>query len=208
MRRSKQQTAETRQQIIEAASALFRERGIEGVSVAEIMEEAGLTHGGFYKHFDSKEALLNEAAIAAFNESMCAWEATLANPENASQSVASLIDQYLSESHADDITHGCPVVALGSEISRRTSDLKHSFAAGIKGMIDVFEQQLKNEGIAESQNFAVVIVANLVGTMMLARCADNDKTKAYYLKTSNEMLHHLLSSCAEKGQKIGEDEWS
>jgi TetR/AcrR family transcriptional regulator, transcriptional repressor for nem operon len=205
MRRSKQQTAETRQQIIEAASALFRERGVEGVSVAEIMEDAGLTHGGFYKHFESKEALLNEAAIAAFNESMCAWEETLAKPENANQSVTSLIDKYLSETHADDITHGCPVVALGSEIARRTSDLKHSFAAGIKGMIDVFEQQLNNEGIPESKNFAVVIVANLVGTMMLARCTDNDKTKSTYLKTSNDMLHRLLSSRAERGQKIADD---
>ena len=149
--------------------------------------------------------MLNEATIAAFNESMCAWEATLSKPENANQSVASLIDHYLSETHADDITHGCPVVSLGSEIARRSSDLKHSFTAGIKGMIDVFEQQLKNEGITESKNFAMAIVANLVGTMMLARCADNDKTKASYLKTSNDILHRLLSSRAERGQKIGDD---
>jgi TetR/AcrR family transcriptional repressor of nem operon len=194
MRRTKQQTAETRQQIIRSASALFRERGVDGVSVAEVMDKAGLTHGGFYKHFESKEALLAEAIADAFSESMCAWEETIAKQEDKQLTVQALINLYLSENHIKDTAYGCPAAALGTEIARHVGGSKKYFAEGVKGMIAVFEKQLEGIDASDRKDLAVTTVACLVGTLMIARCADNDKTAQGYTEASNKTLLRFLSS--------------
>ncbi|ESS67384.1 transcriptional regulator [Methyloglobulus morosus KoM1] len=194
MRRTKQQTAETKQQIIKSASALFRERGVDGVSVAEVMDKAGLTHGGFYKHFESKEALLTEAIADAFANSMCAWEETIAKQDDYSLTVQALINLYLSENHLKDTALGCPAAALGTEIARHTGGSKKCFAEGVKGMIGVFDKHLEGINASERKDFAVTTVACLVGTLMIARCAENDKTAQSYTEASNKTLLRLLSS--------------
>jgi TetR/AcrR family transcriptional regulator, transcriptional repressor for nem operon len=194
MRRTKQQTAETRQQIIRSASALFRERGVNRVSVAEVMDKAGLTHGGFYKHFESKEALLTEAIADAFANSICAWEETIAKQEDSQLNVQALINLYLSENHIKDIAYGCPAAALGTEIARLVGGSKKCFAEGVKGMIGIFEKQLGGENSSDRKELAVVTVACLVGTLMIARCAENDKTAQSYTEASNKTLLRFLSS--------------
>jgi TetR/AcrR family transcriptional regulator, transcriptional repressor for nem operon len=194
MRRTKQQTAETRQQIIKSASALFRERGVAGVSVAEVMDKAGLTHGGFYKHFESKEALLTEAIADAFAESMCAWEETMARQDDKQLTAQALINLYLSDNHKKDFANGCPVAALGTEITRQEGDLKKCFAEGVKGMIGVFEKQLEGNDVSDRKDLAVTTVACLVGTLMIARCAENEKTAQGYIEASNKTLLRFLSS--------------
>ncbi|MGH8551484.1 MAG: TetR/AcrR family transcriptional regulator [Methylococcales bacterium] len=196
MRRTKRQTAQTRREIIEAASALFRERGLDGVSVAEVMDQVGLTHGGFYKHFDSKEALLAEAVNAAFEEGLSEWHKTM-EEHPAQYGVPVLIDFYLSESHRKDLGHGCPVVSLGSEMSRFGGAVKTGFAKGIRGMIDVFENQLNEELASNSKELAVAIVACLVGAMVIARCSDNDKTAQSYLDAAQSQLLRLYELSGE-----------
>ncbi|MGH8477009.1 MAG: TetR/AcrR family transcriptional regulator [Methylococcales bacterium] len=187
MKRSKQQTARTRREIIEAASALFRERGLDGVSVAELMDKVGLTHGGFYKHFDSKEALLAEAASAAFEESMHAWRNAIETNQEQNP-VRTLIDLYLSESHRKDLEHGCPVVSLGSEMTRSGGTVRTRFAKGIRAMSEAFESQLGDRSPAERKEVAITIVACLVGAMVIARCCDNEKTAQSYLDAARARL--------------------
>lgn len=195
MRRSKQQTAETRQKIIQAASALFRERGVDGVSVAEVMEKAGLTHGGFYKHFESKDALLAEAIGAAFAESMCAWDDVLAQQDDKSLSVKALIDLYLTDIHKKDLAHGCPAAALASEMIRQDGSPKSCFADGVKGMIAVFEKQIAaNNEAEEGKELAIATVASLIGALMIARSAENEKTAQSYLDAARKTLLGLLSA--------------
>jgi TetR/AcrR family transcriptional repressor of nem operon len=194
MRRTKQQTTETRQQIVKSASALFRERGVDGVSVAEVVDKAGLTHGGFYKHFESKEALLTEAIADAFANSMCAWEETIAKQADNQLTIQALINLYLSENHLNDTAFGCPAAALGTEIARHEGGTKKCFAEGIKGMIGAFEKQLEGKNASDRKDLAVATVACLVGTMMIARCAENDKTAQSYTEASNKTLLRFLSS--------------
>ena len=194
MRRTKQQTAETRQQIIRSASALFRERGVDGVSVAEVMDKAGLTHGGFYKHFESKEALVTEAIADAFATSMCAWEETIAKQEDNQLTIQALINLYLSVNHLKDTALGCPAAALGTEMARHVGGTKKCFAEGIKGMIGAFEKQLEGLNASDRKDLAVASVACLVGTLMIARCAENDKTAQSYTEASKKTLLRFLSS--------------
>jgi TetR/AcrR family transcriptional regulator, transcriptional repressor for nem operon len=190
MKRSKQQTAQTRLDIIEAASALFRERGLDGVSVAELMEKVGLTHGGFYKHFDSKEALMAEAAAAAFDESMREWRKAI-EAKKDQDPVCALIDLYLSESHRKNLEHGCPVVSLGSEMTRSDGTVRNRFAKGVRGMIEAFVEQLGDKPLEQRRELAITIVASLVGTMVIARCSDNDKTAQAYLDAARNQLTRL-----------------
>ncbi|MGH9801611.1 MAG: TetR/AcrR family transcriptional regulator [Blastocatellia bacterium] len=187
MKRSKQQTARTRREIIEAASALFRKRGLNGVSVAELMDKVGLTHGGFYKHFDSKEALLTEAASAAFEESMHAWRNAIETNQEQDP-VRTLIDLYLSESHRKDLEHGCPVVSLGGEMTRSCGAVRTRFAKGIRAMIEAFESQLGDQAPSERKEVAITIVACLVGAMVIARCCDHEKTAQSYLDAARAQL--------------------
>jgi TetR/AcrR family transcriptional regulator, transcriptional repressor for nem operon len=190
MRRSKQQTAQTRRDIIDAAAALFRERGLDGVSVAELMDRAGLTHGGFYKHFDSKEALMAEAATAAFEESMHEWRKVI-EAHKEQDAGRFLIEKYLSESHRKDLEHGCPVVSLGSEMARSGNAVRNRFANGIRGMIEAFEEQLGNESRPDKKELAITIVSCMVGAMVIARCSDNDKTARSYLDAARRQLTGL-----------------
>ncbi|MGR9108448.1 MAG: TetR/AcrR family transcriptional regulator [Gammaproteobacteria bacterium] len=194
MKRSKEQTARTKREIIEGAAALFRQRGLDGVSVAEVMERAGLTHGGFYKHFDSKEALLAEAAGAAFEETMRVWQNVIETSQEQNP-VRALIDRYLSEKHRKDLEHGCPVVALGGEMTRSSGAVRTIFAEGVRGMIEVIESQLGAQSCSHSRELAVTIVACMVGGMVIARCCDNEKTADSYLEATRgeiERFRELL----------------
>ncbi len=196
MRRSKQQTAETRRRIIDAAATLFRERGLDGVSVAEVMDKVGLTHGGFYKHFDSKKTLLAEAAGAAFEETMGEWYKVLgASP--AQNAIPALIDAYLSESHRKDLEHGCPVVSLGSEMTRSDGAVRAKFAKGINAMIQALENQLGEDSPAKRKDLAITFVACLVGAMVIARCCDDEKTAQSFLDATRAELLRLYRQLGE-----------
>ncbi|MGH8605360.1 MAG: TetR/AcrR family transcriptional regulator, partial [Gammaproteobacteria bacterium] len=137
MRRSREEAAKTRHEIVKAASTLLRERGLHGISVAELMSEIGLTHGGFYTHFDSKEALTSEAMEAAFGESVSGWHKVLESAQTKN-GFTSLVDLYLTEEHLKDPGTGCAVPALGSEIARAGRGVRESVAKGISEMIEIF----------------------------------------------------------------------
>src|SRR5215471_3213895 len=141
MRYSKEHKRETHARIVRKASVRLREKGAHGVGVADLMKEAGLTHGGFYAHFDSREALVIEAFAYAMDRSTERWRQIAAQtpPEKR---LAMIVDSYLTAVHRDDPGHGCAVPALGAEIARESPKTRKAFAAKLEQMIEMMADQI------------------------------------------------------------------
>jgi len=159
MKVSKEQVRENRMRIVETASKLFRERGFDGVGVAELMSASGLTHGGFYKHFGSKADLMAEAMNCGFTRSA---EST------AGVDREKFIEYYLSRPHRDDMGRGCVMSALGADTARQSESIRETFAAGIERQLAVLENE------HETREDLIDTIAHLVGALVLSRaCPDN-----------------------------------
>ncbi|MBI2257082.1 MAG: TetR/AcrR family transcriptional regulator [Proteobacteria bacterium] len=165
MKVTREKAAAHRAAIVKAAADLFRARGLDGVGVAEIMQAAGLTHGGFYGHFKSKDALAAEACLAAFNEGL--------ERVAADTNLAGYVARYFTKAHRDRHDGGCPMVALGSEIAHQEKDVQAKFAEGIAayiaGIEDLVRRSDGEQDPAGQRAQAITAVATLVGGMILAR---------------------------------------
>jgi TetR/AcrR family transcriptional repressor of nem operon len=161
---SKEQAAHNREQILSVASRLFRQRGIDNVSVAEVMEAAGFTHGGFYNHFADKGALALEACTAAFASSVGSAQALTA------AGLQPYVKSYLSPAHRDG-EDGCPFTALAPEASRHEA-LQAAFAAGLEDTVELFAEALRQSGVgtrAAARTRALRLVSEMVGALTLSR---------------------------------------
>jgi TetR/AcrR family transcriptional repressor of nem operon len=161
---SKEQAARNRERILEVASRLFRQRGIENVSVAEVMEAAGFTHGGFYNHFVDKEALALEACGTAFSASIGATR------QGTTSGLGSFVKTYLSPAHRD-AEDSCPFSTLASEAARH-DDLQPVFAEGLASTLELFTEALQRSGLAArgaDRSRALRLVSEMVGALTLAR---------------------------------------
>jgi len=164
----------THDRIVEVAARAIRRSGYAGTGVADIMKEAGLTHGGFYAHFASRETLLAEAADRAGAEavSLSANIAAAAAPGEALQAV---MRAYLSQQHVEGVENGCPVVALGSEMHRQAPEVRHAATRHIKEMIDMVARQLPDWGTPGAHEEAMFMVSSMIGTMVMARAVDDPR---------------------------------
>ncbi|MBP8298224.1 MAG: TetR/AcrR family transcriptional regulator [Burkholderiales bacterium] len=164
----------THDRIVDAAARAIRRSGYNGTGVAEIMKDAGLTHGGFYAHFASREAMLAEAADRAAGESVAMMERIAASlpPQ---QALPAMMDAYLSKQHLDEIETGCATAALASEMPRQTAEVRRAHTRRIKEMIDLVSRQLPNWGQPGAHEQAMVTIATMVGTLVLARAVDDEK---------------------------------
>ena len=165
MRVSRQQAAENRQRIVEAAARLFRDDGFDGVGVDAIMKEAKLTHGGFYGHFASKDALMAEAMAHALDRSM-AWQERLG-------SLSELVAGDLSDRHRADRANGCAVAALGADVARQSPALRKTVTAGVSQQIGRIVSLLKRGTPAARRRRAIATYAGMVGALTLARAVDD-----------------------------------
>jgi len=172
MRLTKEQTAKNRQQIIDTAARVFRERGIDQVTVADLMKEAGFTHGGFYNHFVSKEELIGEASRAAFDKAICGLT-QLVTADKTGREFTKNLQAYLSPAHRDDCAGGCPAAAFVGEVSHQCPDMQTAYAKGIKAFIDIFQAHFPSKAgarsKASSREQAIELLSNLVGALTLAR---------------------------------------
>jgi TetR/AcrR family transcriptional regulator, transcriptional repressor for nem operon len=164
----------THERIVEAAARAIRRSGYSGTGVADIMKDAGLTHGGFYAHFESREAMLAEAADRAGAESVATLERVAADapPEKALQT---LIRGYLSKEHLERPESGCPMAALGSEMPRQAPEVRRAATRRIKESIDLVARQLPTWGKPAAHEQALATLATMVGAMVLARAVDDPK---------------------------------
>jgi TetR/AcrR family transcriptional repressor of nem operon len=164
----------THERIVDAAARAIRRSGYGGTGVADIMKDAGLTHGGFYAHFASREAMLAEAADRAGAEGLAAVERVVAAapPRRALQA---LLRAYLSKAHVEGVETGCAVAALGSEMPRQAPDVRRAGTRRIKEMIDLVARQSPDWGEPGAHQHALVTVATMVGALVLARAVDDPR---------------------------------
>jgi AcrR family transcriptional regulator len=159
------------ERIVSVAARAIRRSGYDGTGVADIMKEAGLTHGAFYAHFTSREAMLAEAASRACAESAAAAADVVASvPPH--QALSSMLRVYLSQQHLEHAELGCPLAALGSETPRQTPEVRRVTTRHVKEMIDLVARQSPDWGQPGAHEQALVTVATMVGTLLLARVVD------------------------------------
>ena len=164
----------THDRIVDAAARAIRRSGYNGTGVADIMKDAGLTHGGFYAHFPSREAMLAEAADRAGSESVAMMERIAAKlPQQ--QALPAMLQAYLSKEHLEGIETGCATAALGSEMPRQTPEVRRAATRRIKEMIDLVARHSPDWGQPGAHERALVTVATMVGALMLARAVDEPK---------------------------------
>ena len=177
----------THERILAVAARAIRRSGYDGTGVADIMKEAGLTHGAFYAHFASREAMLAEAAGRACAESAAAVAGVVARvpPKKA---LASLLGAYLSKEHCEHADTGCPLAALGSETSRQTPEVRRVATRHVKEMIDLVARQSPEWGQAGAHQRALATVATMVGALLLARAVDDPGLSASLREAALEHL--------------------
>jgi TetR/AcrR family transcriptional repressor of nem operon len=191
-RASKAEAARHKQDVLDAASRMVREQGAEAVSVAEIMGAVGLTHGGFYRHFDSKEALVTVAVEAAFAAQMKLLDGLLAGHDGSSGAAREeLVAYYLSAQHRDCAGEGCAAAGLATDVARGKpgSDLQRTYLAGLQNLIDRLDATSGSDaGPATREREALADLATLVGGLLLARAASGDELSDRML---NAVRHRL-----------------
>ena len=173
MRYEKGHKDATRKRIIDVASKRFRKEGLEAVGLAGLMADAGLTHGGFYAHFQSKEDLVREAVTDAFRQSNARFERAVRDDEDR---FAAIVNSYLIPEHRDRPDLGCVAAALVSEIARHTEPTRQAFTSQLNSLIDLVEAQLP-PGPPDRRKCATAIVALMMGSLQLAR-AETDVTRS------------------------------
>lgn len=194
MRRSRKEAAETRQHIIETAATEFRGNGIDGIGLAGLMAAAGLTHGGFYKHFESKEQIVEEAltlAIESMAERMAGTAKRTSSASPGNRGLQAIISAYLSVDHRDEAAQGCPFVALGSELTRGSDSVREATTTGFLKVVDLIADQLDGMSPAAARKEALWIFSAMVGAVTMARIVTDPEISASILR---ETRKHLVRS--------------
>jgi TetR/AcrR family transcriptional regulator, transcriptional repressor for nem operon len=187
MRYSREHKLETHARIVKRASVRLREKGAHGIGVADLMKDAGLTHGGFYAHFDSREALVIEAFAHAMDRSSERWR-KLAEQTPPDQRMAAIVESYLTPAHRDDPGHGCAIPTLAAEIARESSKTRKAFAAKLEQMIDTLAAQIPDISRKAARKQAMAVIATMIGTLVMARVAGNGDVSEEILNAGREAV--------------------
>lgn len=170
MRYSKEHKAETHERIVKNASVRLREGGVASIGVADLMKEAGLTHGGFYAHFASRDALIDEAFVHAMDIAVRRWRKRADNAAKG-KALAAIVTGYLTPQHRDDVGNGCALPALGAEVSRTSPKTRKAIAARIEEMVDTIAETMPAQTPKAARCEAMGALATMMGTLILARMA-------------------------------------
>jgi TetR/AcrR family transcriptional repressor of nem operon len=184
VRVTREQAAAHREKILDVAGTLFRKRGFNGIGVADIMKQAGLTHGGFYGHFESKEDLAAEITARVLGRE--GWPQRLTGTPNPSFAV--VVRKYLSPRHREDAGHGCLFAALGADVVRQPRSVRRAFTDGFRLRIKELQELLPGRSAARRRN-ALATMAGLVGALILSRAVDDPRL-------SDEILEAAASTFA------------
>jgi len=196
---TKAKAAENRAALVQAAGSLFRERGIDGVGVAEISKKAGLTHGALYAQFPSKEALAAEGFTSALKEG---WEQMTAGRDGRPATLTDYLDWYLSFDHRDNLATGCPMSASASEVARQDKILSERFTEGFEQLVAVMERGLGASPVkAENRQRALAMAAAMIGGVAASRAVAKADPKL-----SNQILRAVRRIVGEVGGEEGQVE--
>lgn len=189
MKVSREQAAENRSRVVDTAARLFRERGFAGIGVADLMKDAGLTHGGFYGQFGSKEVLLDEACARAFEVSSQDWEKLLA--QSPADPLARVVDSYLSPAHRDRPGRGCAVAALGADVARQGPAARQGLTEGVRTMLGKLAELIPGRSNSAKREKALVAYASMVGALVLARAVDDPELSEDFMRATAASVRAL-----------------
>jgi TetR/AcrR family transcriptional repressor of nem operon len=178
MRVSREKAAENRERIVETAARMFREYGFDGVGVDAIMNGAGLTHGGFYGHFGSKDDLAAEAVTRALRRGV--------EKQSGYTKLRDLIRGYLSERHCADRANGCAIAALGADMARQGEGIRRGLTAHVHAQLDRLTGLLRHGTAASRRKRAIMALTGMVGALTLARAVDDPALSKELLATARE----------------------
>jgi TetR/AcrR family transcriptional regulator, transcriptional repressor for nem operon len=171
-----QRRAETRQRILTAAGHLFRQHGVDGVGVDAVMQKAGLTHGGFYLHFPSKEALAAEVSQSLLEQAAAKWDEISRSPDRDA-ALEHIVSTYLG------VSHGCPLTMLGPDVARRSSS-RQAIGGALRGMLDALARVLPGR----KRQKALASLSTLVGAVVLSRLADDPALAQAFLDAAADSI--------------------
>jgi TetR/AcrR family transcriptional repressor of nem operon len=194
MRYAKDHKQRTRARIVEMASYGLCKNGADGLGLIDLMKLAGLTHGGFYSHFDSREALVIEALICAMDRTISRWR-ELTEGKHGKQTIDLILDSYLSHLHRSNPGRGCAIPALGADIARSSSKTRRMFARKLEEMIEQLARLLPLESQRAARPVAISMLATMIGSIVLSRAVSD-------IKMSDEILvaaRHALRSPERAG---------
>jgi TetR/AcrR family transcriptional repressor of nem operon len=194
MRYSETHKQETRSRVLKAAAAAVRAKGPDGVGVAEIMAEAGLTHGGFYAHFPNKEALVAAAIAEAFAQSRRRF-GRLTEGMNAQEALTAFVDAYVSNEHRTRPERGCPIATISSDLPRQGPAVRAAFDAGVAGLIGRLAAWLDaDEGLATS------LLSEMAGAVTLSRAVSDDALAERLLDESRTRIKARMGLTEDRPQ--------
>lgn len=187
MKKSKVETAETRRRIIGTAAREFRRNGIHATGLADVMAAAGLTHGGFYRHFESKDQLVAEACSAGMESSVETAEAA-ARESDGRGGFEAIVDRYLALAHRDDRSNGCPLAGLGSELARADDETRAAASAGFLKLAEVLAKQIRRRKPEVAKSDALFALSAMVGAVTLSRIVADPDLSAAILRDTKRHL--------------------
>jgi TetR/AcrR family transcriptional repressor of nem operon len=193
MKRSKAETAETRKRIVEMASRVFMEHGLSATGISEIMKKAGLTQGGFYRHFESKEQLIAEASEAAYEQIFAVAEKAVAG-KDARQALDTIVQSYLYQRQMTDPTCLCPLANLGSELPHADDQVKAVVNVGHRRMVTYLGALIQQLGIANYMAVADAAFSTMVGAVTISRIALTGMSERAVLENAYDSINLLLAS--------------
>ena len=189
-RASKEQAEANRRLITDNSARLLRERGIHGLSVADLMSSAGLTHGGFYGHFESKDQLAGQACAHAFDRSVERWHKRIAAEATPAAGFKALVEGYLSTRNRDNPGTSCPTPALAGDVARepQAAPVRAAYREGVRQLLDVLDSVQDDAGTEESRRRTLAQFAMMVGAVALARATAGDPISDAFLVSARGML--------------------
>jgi TetR/AcrR family transcriptional repressor of nem operon len=189
MGHSQADKAENHERIVSVAAARFRESGVDAIGVADLMKEAGLTHGGFYRHFESREELVDEAIELALREGGAALEAIeQARGAGKQSAFARVVDAYLSTSHRDNLATSCAITTLAGDVARSGGRARSAYTRQVRSYLEFFGRLVSGTQGRSRRAKSMAALSMLVGAVSLARAIDDEKLSREILKSAADAL--------------------
>ena len=190
---SKQAKAKSRERVVSVAAARFRETGVDGVGVADLMKDAGLTHGGFYRHFSSREEMVAEAIERALRDGGQAVAAVVNTEQSPSAALALLVDRYLSLAHRDGLATSCAVTTLAGDVARSNARARSAYTRQVGKYLELLTKLIASDKRKSRRARAIAALAALVGAVSMARAVNDEKLSREILKSAAEELKAQLT---------------
>jgi TetR/AcrR family transcriptional repressor of nem operon len=192
MGHSKAAKEKSHQRIVKTAAARFRERGVDGIGVAELMKEADLTHGGFYGHFDSREQLVAEAVECALRDGGAAVAAIASTKRPPAAVLGLLVDAYLSLAHRDGLATSCAVTSMANDVARSSARARSAYTKQVGIYLELLAKLIATDKRKSRRAKAITALATLVGAVSMARAVNDEKLSRELLKSAADELKAQL----------------